>query len=69
MRKHTLKPVATIRDPPASEKDRNGGPDRIPERQGEVSEQTEKRENDPEHFPLHELILARLQREEIRIAI
>jgi hypothetical protein len=47
------KPVTTIRNPPANEKDRNGGGDGPEKRQRKIDDQPENYEDHPEDFALH----------------
>lgn len=49
----TSKPITTIRNPPANEKDRNGGGDGPEERQREIGDQPKNHEDHPEDFALH----------------
>ena len=53
----TLKPVASVGDPPGCDDDRNCGSEGPPERQNEVGQKSEKDEAQPENFPLHGMIL------------
>jgi UDP-3-O-[3-hydroxymyristoyl] glucosamine N-acyltransferase len=52
-----LEPVAAIGRPPGDRHNRESGRDGPPQRQQEVSEQSQHDENEPEHFPLHAAIV------------
>lgn len=48
-----LEPLASIGHPPTHAANGNSCPERPPDRQNEISRQTEKRESDPEDFAFH----------------
>ena len=52
-----LKPVAAVGDPPTGEDDRNGGNERPPDSEGEIREEAEYSQAEPEDFALHLAIL------------
>jgi hypothetical protein len=53
----TLEPVGAVGDPPAQDADGKSGGDGPPERQKEVGDEAEYGESEPEHFPLHRMIV------------
>jgi hypothetical protein len=52
-----LKPIAAVSDPPTDEDDGNGCEKGPPQRQGEIGNQPENHEDDPENLLLHPSIL------------
>ena len=57
LRRFLLEPIAAVGQPPAQNENRDGGSQRPPEWQNEISDQPQGGEDDAKDFPFHDLSL------------